>query len=218
VVRRVVGYGDRAVAEHALALILAASRKLALMDRQLRQGIWRCEPGFELEGSALGVVGLGGNGRMLARLGAALGCRILGWNRSPVPAEIPCRLMPLDELLSGADIVSLHLALTDETRGIIDRRRIALLKPGALLINTARGGLVDETALVERLASGEIAAALDVYAEEPLAPGHPLTRLDNVTLSAHAGWMTPEAARRLMRIGFTTMRDEIARLGGLEAG
>jgi D-3-phosphoglycerate dehydrogenase len=126
--------------------------------------------------------------------------------------------MPLDELLSGADIVSLHLALSDETRGIIDRRRIALLKPGALLINTARGGLVDETALVERLASGEIAAALDVYAEEPLAPGHPLTRLDNVTLSAHAGWMTPEAARRLMRIGFTTMRDEIARLGGLEAG
>src|SRR5439155_7306611 len=118
------------VAEHALALILAAARKLALMDRRLRQGSWQCEPGFELEGSTLGVVGLGGNGRAIARLGAALGCRVIGWNRSPVPAEVPCRLVPLDDLLAGADIVSLHLALTDETRGIIDRRRIALLKPG----------------------------------------------------------------------------------------
>ncbi len=214
VVRRVVGYGDEAVAEHALALILAATRKLALMDRRLRRGIWQSEPGFELAGSTLGIIGLGGNGRALARIGAALGCETIGWNRSPVPPDVPCRMLPLDEVLACAHIVSLHLALTDETRGIIDRRRLALLRPGAVLVNTARGGLVDEAALTERLAAGEIAAGLDVFAEEPLAAGQKLTALDNVVLSAHAGWMTPQAARRLFRIGFTTMREEIARLDG----
>jgi len=213
VVRRVVGYGDRAVAEHALALIMASARRLALMDRRLRDGVWRCEPGFELEGRRLGLVGLGGIGRALARIGAALGCEVVGWNRSAVPPDIPCRMLPLDEVVATADVLSLHLVLTDETRGIIDRRRIALLKPGALVVNTARGGLIDQAALVERLEAGDIAAGLDVFAEEPLAADHRLTRLDNVTISAHAGWMTPEAARRLFRLGFATMREEIDRLG-----
>ena len=213
VVRRVLGYGDRAVAEHALALILAASRKLALMDRQVRAGVWRCEPGTELAGRTLGLVGLGGIGRELARIGAALGCNVVGWNRGPVPADLPCHMLPLDEVLATSDIVSLHLGLNAETRGIIDSRRIALLRPGALLVNTARGGLVDEAALTQRCAAGEIAAGLDVFADEPLPPDHPLTRLDSVTLSAHAGWMTQEAARRLFRLGLTTMREEMARLG-----
>jgi D-3-phosphoglycerate dehydrogenase len=116
-------------------------------------------------------------------------------------------------MLATSDIVSLHLGLNDETRGIIDQRRIALLRPGAVLINTARGGLLDEPALVARCAAGEISAGLDVFADEPLPAGHPFTRLDNVTLSAHAGWMTPQAARRLFRLGFTTMREEMAKLG-----
>jgi D-3-phosphoglycerate dehydrogenase / 2-oxoglutarate reductase len=211
-VRRVVGYCDAAVAEHAVALILAATRKLVLMDRRLRRGLWRPEPGIELAGSTLGIIGLGGTGRALARLGATLGCETIGWNRSPVPADVPCRMLPLDEVLASAHFVSLHLALTEETRGIIDRRRLALLRRGAVLVNTARGALVDEAALTERLATGEIAAGLDVFAAEPLAAGHRLTVLDNVVLSAHAGWMTPQAARRLFRLGFTTMREEIARL------
>jgi D-3-phosphoglycerate dehydrogenase / 2-oxoglutarate reductase len=213
VVRRVLGYGDRAVAEHALALILAASRQLALMDRRMRGGTWRPEPGFELAGSRLGIIGLGGIGRELAGIGAALGCDVVGWSRGPVPAGLPCRALPLDEILATSDIVSLHLGLNDETRGIIDRRRIGLLRPGALLVNTARGGLIDEAALIARCAAGEIAAGLDVFADEPLPLDHPLTRLDTVTLSAHACWMTPQAARRLFRLGFTTMREEIARLG-----
>jgi D-3-phosphoglycerate dehydrogenase len=212
VVRRVAGYGDRAVAEHALTLILAGSRQLARMDRELRGGVWRCAPGVELEGRRLGIIGLGGIGKALARIGAALGCDVVGWNRSPVPPDVPCRMLPLDEVVATSDILSLHLLLNEETRGILDHRRIALMKPGALLVNTARGGLVIEEALIERLAAGTIAAALDVFAEEPLAPGHPLTRLDNVTLSAHAGWMTVEAARRLLTLGFTTMREELARL------
>jgi D-3-phosphoglycerate dehydrogenase len=212
VVRRVLGYGDQAVAEHALALILAASRKLALMDRRVRDGVWRPEPGFELAGSRLGIVGLGGIGRALAGIGAALGCDVVGWNRGPIPGALPCRALPLDEILATSDIVSLHLALNDETRQIIDRRRIGLLRPGAVLVNTARGGLIDEAALIARCAAGEIAAGLDVFADEPLPAGHELTRLNTVTLSAHAGWMTPQAAQRLFRIGFATMRKEIDRL------
>jgi D-3-phosphoglycerate dehydrogenase len=183
------------------------------MDRDVRRGLWRCEPGVELAGRRLGIVGLGGIGKALARIGAALGCEVVGWNRSPVPSDLPCRLLPLDEVLATSDIVSLHLLLTEETRGIIDRRRLAAMKHGALLINTARGGLVDEAALVDRLESGAITAALDVFAEEPLAADHPLARLDNVVLSAHAGWMTVEAARRLLALGFMAMREEIGRLG-----
>ena len=212
-VRRVLSYGDRAVAEHALALALAASRKLALMDRRLRAGDWEPLAGFELAGSRLGLIGLGGIGRELARIGAALGCEVVGWNRSSIPPELPCRALPLDEILATSDIVSLHLGLNDETRRIIDARRIALLRPGAVLVNTARGGLLDEPALIARCAAGEISAGLDVFADEPLPAGHALTRLDTVTLSSHAGWMTPQAARRLFRLGFTTMREEMARLG-----
>ena len=211
-VRRVLGYADRTVAEHAFGLALALARNIAGMDRALRAGLWRPDARFELSGKRLGIVGLGGIGRALAPLAAALGLEVVGWNRSPVAPALACRMLPLDELLATADIVSLHLALVEETRGLIDRRRIGLLKLGAVLINTARGTLLDQAALVERLARGEIAAGLDVFAEEPLAPGHPLTALDNVVLTAHAAWMSPEAGKRLFRRGLEAMRDELAAL------
>ncbi len=213
-IRRVLGYADRAVAEHALALIFAAARNLAWMDRALRGGAWSAPAGIELAGKRLGLIGLGGIGRALASMASAIGLEVVGWNRRPVPPEIPCRMLPLDEVLASAEIVSLHLALDDETRGIVDRRRLALLRPGAILVNTARGGLMDETALVERLARGDIAAALDVFAEEPLPAASSLRRLDNVTLTAHAAWATPEATRRLLRLGLAAMRDEIAIFAG----
>jgi D-3-phosphoglycerate dehydrogenase / 2-oxoglutarate reductase len=211
-VRRVLGYADRTVAEHALALILSVGRNLACMDREIPAGRWHSEARFESAGKRLGIVGLGGIGRALAALAAPLGLDVVGWNRSPIPAGIPCRMLPLDEVIASSDIVSLHLALNDETRGVIDRRRIGMLKPGTVLINTARGGLVDEAALVERLQQGDILAGLDVFADEPLAPAHPISRLDNVTLTAHAGWMSPEAASRLFRLGLEAMREELARL------
>jgi D-3-phosphoglycerate dehydrogenase len=211
VVRGVRGYGDRSVAEHALALILAALRRLASMDRRLRAGHWQPLIGEELAGRRLGIVGLGGTGRALAALGVALGCEVVAWNRTPL--TIPgVAMLPLDTLLSSADIVSLHLLLTPQTHGLLDARRISLLKRGAILINTARGSLLDEAALVARLASGEIAAGLDVFADEPLAADHPLLALDGVTLSAHAAWNTTEAARRLLRLGLLTLNDEAARL------
>lgn len=211
-VRRVLGYADRTVAEHALALILGVGRNLAYMDREIRAGHWRTQARFETAGKRLGIIGLGGIGRALATLAAPLGLDVVGWNCSPVPPGIPCRILPLNEVIARADIVSLHLALNDETRGIINRRRIGLLKPGAVLINTARGGLVDQEALLERLRQGDILAGLDVFADEPLAPGHPLVQLDNVILTAHAGWMSPEAGRRLFRLGLEAMREELGQL------
>jgi len=208
-VRTYGGYGDRSVAEHALALMLAAGRSVAQMDRAIRAGAFEPVSGIEFAGRSLGVVGTGGIGREMARLGAALGMRVLAWNRSGVPDDLPAQALELDDLLAQADVVSLHLALNEGTRGLIDRRRLGLLKPGAILINTARGALVDEAALVEALQSGRIAhAGLDVFATEPLPPDHPLIGLSNVTLTAHAGFATAEASERLLRTALEILAEE----------
>lgn len=209
-VRTIAGYGDRAVAEHAMALMLGAARRLAAMDRALRAGSWDPLEGVELAGKRLGVIGLGGIGRCFAGLAAGFGMEVVGWNRSPV-AEMP--LLPLAEVLESADVVSLHLALTAETRGFLGAAELARMKPGAILVNTARGALVDEAALLAGLAAGRPGhAALDVFAEEPLPRHHPFTRLANVTLSAHAGFKTPEASRRLIARGFELAARDLAGL------
>ncbi len=214
-VRNTVGYGDRSVAEHAFALLLAAARDIASMDRDIRAGRWQPRPGIELAGRTLGIVGLGGTGRAMAEMAAAFGMRVIAWNRSGVPPDVPCEAAELDDLLARADAISLHLALTPETRGIIDRRRLALMRPGSILINTARGALVDEAALARGLASGTPGhAALDVFGEEPLPPDHPLAGLANVTLSAHAAYNTDEAMTRLLRLGLEALRDELAARAG----
>ncbi len=210
VVCRVLGYGDRAVAEHALALIFSALRGVARADRAMRAGCWPEDGGIELAEKRLAVIGLGGTGRALAGIGVSLGCDVVGWNRTPNDAATQ---LPLDTCLATADIVSLHLALTPATRGLIDRRRIGLLRPGAVLVNTARGGLIDEAALLDRLRLGDIFAGLDVFAEEPLPPRHPLLDLDNVTLTPHVAWNTDAARRRLLRAGLAALREEMARLG-----
>lgn len=201
-VRTVRGYGDRAVAEHAFALLLAAARDLARMDRGIRGtegGTWSPRQGLELAGRTLGLVGLGGVGAEMARIAAAFGMRVVAWNRSGVPAGVPAEAASLEDVLTTCDAVSLHLALVAETRGLIDARRLALMRPGAILVNTARGALVDEAALVAALRTGRIThAALDVFEREPLDPAHPLARLPNVTLSAHAAWKTGAASRRLL--------------------
>jgi D-3-phosphoglycerate dehydrogenase len=203
------GYGDRTVAEHALALLLACTRDVAIMDRAIRAGTWQPRAWGELHGKTLAVIGLGGAGREMARLGAALGMQVVGWNRSPVPAGLPCRVLPLDDALAVADAVTLHLALNDSTRGIIDARRLALLRPGAVLVNTARAALVDHAALVAALRAGRLAAAgLDVFDPEPMAPDDPLRALDTVVLTAHAAWLSPEAARRLLHLGLALLKQE----------
>jgi D-3-phosphoglycerate dehydrogenase len=132
---------------------------------------------------------------------------VIGWNRTRRP-DAPAPLVDLDELLARADVISLHLSLTDETRGIIDRERIARMKRGVILVNTARGALTDEAALIESLRSGQIGqAGLDVFHAEPLARDHPLTCIENVTLSSHAGFRTLEASMTLMRRAIDIVRD-----------
>jgi len=212
-VRTIRGYGDRTVAEHAFALLLAAARDVAGMDRNLRAGRWSGSEGIELRGCTLGLIGLGGVGSEMARIATAFGMDVIAWNRSGFPAGVPARSVPLDELLATSDVASLHLALGPETKGFLDASRIAMLKPGVLLINTARGALVDEEALVAALRSGAIRhAALDVFTTEPLPSAHPLTSLPNVTLTAHAGWKSRAASDRLLREGLALAAEDAARL------
>ncbi len=153
--------------------------------------------GTQLSGKTLGIIGLGGIGREVARIGRGLGMQVLAYNRTPLADE---PLVPLDELLARADVISLHLVLNDDTRGFLGPAQIARMKPGAILINTARGALVDEAAMLEALRDGHMRhAGLDVFHNEPLRPDHPLAAMDNVTLTAHAGFRTPEASMTLLR-------------------
>ncbi|MBS0243387.1 MAG: 3-phosphoglycerate dehydrogenase [Proteobacteria bacterium] len=212
-VRTIKGYGDRTIAEHAFGLLLAAARTTTRMDREIRAGVWVPREGVELQGLTLGLVGLGGVGSEMARIASAFGMRVVAWNRSGVPAGVPAAAMELDEVLSIADAVSLHVSLTPETRGLIDATRLNRMKPGAILVNTARGAVVDEAALIEALRSGHLGhAALDVFGTEPLPRGHVLAGLDNVTLSAHAAWNSRAAARRLMQMALAIVEEEKARI------
>ncbi len=198
-VHTIKGYGDTAVAEHAIALMFAACRDLARMDRAIRGGTWRPLEGMQLQGKTLGVVGYGGIGAEVARIARGIGMNVIAWNRTLKPAA-GVTIGSLEKVLAMSDVVSLNLALNDGTRGIIDAAKIARIKPGAILINTARGALVDEAALLDALRSGHIRhAGLDVYHDEPLKADHPLAGLENVTLAAHAAFRTPEASMTLLR-------------------
>ena len=198
-VHTIKGYGDTAVAEQTIALMLACCRDLARMDRSIRAGVWQPLEGMQIFGKTLGIVGLGGIGAEVARIASGMGMQAIAWNRTPRPGA-PVPLVDLDTLLQTSDVVSLNLVLNDETRGFLDAGRIARMKPGVILVNTARGALVDEAALIEALNSGQIRhAGLDVFHAEPLKADHPLAQLDNVTLSAHAAFRTLEASMTLLR-------------------
>jgi D-3-phosphoglycerate dehydrogenase / 2-oxoglutarate reductase len=197
-VHSIKGYGDRAVAEHAIALMFACARDIARMDREVRGGTWISREGLQLSGKRLGVIGIGGIGAEVMRIGAAIGMDVVGWNRTPRPGA--GAHVQLEELLATSDVVSLHLALNPQTRGLLDRGWLSQMKKGAMLINTARGALVDEAALIDLLGQGHIGrAGLDVFALEPLRGDHPLAGLANVTLTAHAGFRTYEASATLLR-------------------
>lgn len=211
-VRNYKGYGDRSVAEHAFALMLAAAHRIAEMDRDVRAGLFQPKNSIELLGKTVGVIGTGGIGREMIRMCAGIGMKVLAWNRSGVPSDLPCEPVELDELLRRSDVVSLHLVLNDGTRGLLSREKLALLKPGAIFVNTARGAIVDEAALVEALREGRIGhAALDVFTEEPLPADSPLHALPNTTLTPHAGFMTREASVNLLRMALEILREELAR-------
>jgi D-3-phosphoglycerate dehydrogenase len=193
------GYGDTAVAEHAIAMMWAAARDLAAMDRGVRAGEWPRTEGMQLTGKTIGLLGFGGIAAEVARIARGSGMRVIAWNRSPKSAD-GMEFVPLDTLLAECHVLSIHLLLTDETRGFLDAARIGRLRRGVILVNTARGAIVDEAAMLAALRSGQIGhAALDVFDTEPLPPDHALTALPNVTLSAHSAFRTPEASETLIR-------------------
>jgi D-3-phosphoglycerate dehydrogenase len=191
-----------AVAELTMGCILALGRELESLSARVRSGQWDrgSYQGRELRGRTLGLIGFGRIGRRVAELARCFGMRVIALTRSaesiaPALAE---RAMSLDALLASCDIVSLHCPLTAETRGMMDRRAFAMMKPGALFINTARGALVDEAALSEALISGRLAgAALDTLAEEPPAPGSPLLSAPNLIITPHIAGQTGAAVERM---------------------
>jgi D-3-phosphoglycerate dehydrogenase len=168
------------------------------MDREMRAGQWLREDGMQLTGKTLGLIGFGGIAAEVARIASGSGMRVTAWNRTP-KSHAGVEFVSLERLLADSHVVSLHLLLNDETRGFLSRERIAAMRPGVILINTARGALVDEVAMIDALKSGHIRhAGLDVFNIEPLPADHPLTKLPNVTLSAHSAFRTPEASENLI--------------------
>jgi phosphoglycerate dehydrogenase-like enzyme len=209
------GTNTQAVAEAALMLMLAALRNLPGLDRECRVGNgWTPEQEAQERRNTLGelcgrTVGLVGAGAVASRLVGpleGLGARVIYADRRERP-NLGIERHDLDDLLEASDVVSLHLPLTPETEGLIDQRALARMKPAAVLINTARGGLVEETALVEALTSGRLlAAGLDVLAEEPPPPDHPLLSLDNVVLTPHVAWLTQETLSRSFDVALENIR------------
>ena len=193
------GVNAFAVAEHALALMLAVARKVPTLDSEMRKGKWPRELHTQLVGKTLGVFGLGTIGARVAALGKAIGMDVLGWSALGDEARIRktgATPAAKDEILARADVISLHVRLGTDTRGFIGRREFGLMKPTAILVNTGRGALVDRDALLAALKERKIlGAGLDVFHQEPVAPDDPILSLPNVVLSPHNAGQTPEVIR-----------------------
>ena len=188
------------LADHTFALLLAAARKIVRYDRSVREGGWDYNVGSpirKLRGQTLGLIGLGRVSRAVALRAHGFGLRVIACDPYQPPevfSEVGAERMELDELLVAADIVSLHLAFTPETREIIGAKQLALLRPAAILVNTARGGLIDEKALAKALRSGQlVAAGLDVLSEEPPARDEDILQLENLIVTPHAGFLSVES-------------------------
>lgn len=188
------GSSPTAAAELTWALLLAAARQLPREVGAFRGGQWQVAVGSDLHGKTLGVLGLGHSGSMVARYGQAFGMRVLAWSQNMTPAlarEQGAGYVPFDTLLAESDFLSIHVRLSDRTRGLIGADQLARMKPTCWLVNTARGPIVDEAALLQALRERRIAgAALDVFEPEPLPAGHPLRGLDNVIGTCHVGYVT----------------------------
>jgi phosphoglycerate dehydrogenase-like enzyme len=185
------------VPELTFGLLLAVLRRIHPLAAELAAGAWPAAMGGTLAGRTLGILGLGRHGRPVARIAAAFGMVVLAWDRDPgreySDDEPVDERLPLDDLLARSDVVSVHLRLSPEVTGLLDRDHLARMRPGAILVNTARGAIVDEAALVDALRSGQVAGAgLDVFATEPLPPDHPLRTAPNVVLTPHIGWKVEE--------------------------
>jgi len=204
------GVAATSIAEHALALMLAVARSIPRLDAQTRAGGWPRGQMTQLHGKTLGIIGLGAIGRKFARLGEGTGMRVIAWTMHPDPA-LGFTLVDLDDLLQASDVVSLHLRLSDQTRGFLGARELALMKPTAILVNTARGPIVDEAALLDALRSNRLAGAgLDVFDTEPLPSGHALFGMSNVVLTPHTAGVTAEALEAGLQMALDNVRNFLA--------
>lgn len=186
------GVSAVAVAEHTLALIMAVAKRTVEVDREVRRGGWPRAMVTQLRGRTLGLIGTGAIGREVARLGAGIGMRVIAWTFHP-RGDI-AEWLSFEDVFRQSDVLSIHLRLSKETSGLIRGEHFELMKPGAILINTARGGIVKESDLIHALRTGRIAGAgLDVFESEPLPADSPLSALPNVVLTPHAAGITPEA-------------------------
>ncbi|MDR7418416.1 MAG: C-terminal binding protein [Armatimonadota bacterium] len=199
-------YAVDEVSSHAIALLLAVARKIVAADRAVRAGQWHIKPIVPLHriaGGTLGLLGFGNIARATGRKGQALGLRVIAYDPYVDPAVFVAERVErvnLDDCLARADFLSVHLPLTNETTGMLGHAAFAQMKPGALLINTSRGGVIDEAALVEALRAGHLAGAgLDVFAHEPPATDHPLLALPNVTVSGHIAFYSEESIQQMQR-------------------
>jgi phosphoglycerate dehydrogenase-like enzyme len=186
------GVSAVSIAEHSLMLMLAVARRVVAVHNGVAAGEWPRGQSIQLNGKTLGVIGLGAIGREFARIAQGIGMRVVAWTMHPNPA-LGFELIDLDDLLRTSDVVSLHLRQSSDTIGFIGRAQFDLMKPTAILVNTARGPIVDEPSLVDALRTRRIAGAgLDVFDIEPLPKGHPLAQLDNAVLTPHCAGVTPE--------------------------
>jgi phosphoglycerate dehydrogenase-like enzyme len=195
-----------ATSELALGLMISAARHLPKAFEEMQQGRFQSEVplGYELAGKTLGVVGLGRLGARMARYGNALGMDVIAWSQNLTDDKATAagaRHVSKDALFAQADVVSMHLVLSDRSRGIVGTEDLARMKPGAVIINTSRGPLIDEAALINALEAGKIVAGLDVYDHEPLPADHPFRKLSNVVLSPHLGYV--------VRDGITTFYTQL---------
>ena len=206
-------------ADLAFGLLLAAARRIPEADRFVREGLWtwerRWEPdlllGRDLHGSTLGIVGLGAIGQAVARRALGFGMQVLGWSRSEGLTPGVERVSRLDELLGRSRFLSVHVPLTLETRGLIGADQLARLPRGAVLVNTARGGIVDEQALAQALSSGALhAAGLDVFSEEPIPRSSPLLGLPNVVFAPHIGSASVATRERMATLAVENLREGLA--------
>jgi D-3-phosphoglycerate dehydrogenase len=205
-VHLIKGYGDTAVAEATIALMWASARVIPWMDREMRAGNWLREDAMQLTGKTIGLIGFGGIAAEVARIALGSGMKVIAWNRSPKTYP-GVEFVGLERLLADSHVISIHLLLNDETRGLVSREKIAAMRKGVILINTARGAIVDEAAMIDALKSGHIRhAGLDVFNIEPLPKDHPLTKISNVTLSAHSAFRTPEASENLIHAAWEHCR------------
>ncbi|NOQ61828.1 hydroxyacid dehydrogenase [Mycolicibacterium fortuitum] len=196
--------------EHTWALILGLQRHLVTEDQRIRDGLWQSTVGSDLHGATLGLVGVGRIGSRVAAIGTAFGMNVIGWSPNLTEeraAEAGVVRVERDALFAGSDVVSLHMVLAGSTRGLVGATELAAMKPSAILVNTSRGGLIDESALVQALRSKQIrGAALDVYQQEPLPAGNPLAQLPNTLLTPHLGYVT----ETVMSIFYRDIVEDIA--------